>query len=79
MALVDLVEIRMIKMSWEDIVKVDSEMEGLKIIEMLQADYKEFFQGLSEKAQRGEIDSLKLAEVAGTLYGILRKLKTLSD
>ena len=66
----------MIEMSWEDIIKVDSKMEDLKIIERLQADYKEYLQGLSEKAQRGEIDGLKVAEVAGTLYGILRKLKT---
>ena len=79
-------------MSWEDIIKVSplereiaveyapKDMKNFtnntEIIERLQADYKEYLQGLSEKVQRGEIDGLKVAEVAGTLYGILRKLKT---
>ncbi len=85
----------MIDMSWEDIIKVSplereiaeeyapKDMKNFndmtKVIEMLQADYKEFFQGLSEKAQRGEIDREKFAEYDRELNGLLRQLKAMRN
>jgi len=82
-------------MSWEDIIKVSplereiaeeyapEDMKNFndmtKVIEMLQADYKEFLQGLSEKAQRGEIDREKFAEYDRKLNGLLREVKAMRN
>lgn len=80
-------------MSWENIIKISplereiaeeyapKDMKNFndmtKVIEMLQADYKEFLQDLSEKAQRGEIDREKVDEYDRELNKTLRKLKAM--
>ena len=80
-------------MSWEDIIKISplereiaeeyapKDMKNFndmaKVIAIVQSDYNDFLQKLSEKARRGEIDREKVDEYDRELNGFLRQLKAM--